>query len=324
LGDRRLIPRLTPLRIVLLGGALLTGPAILGIEQAGGYRSQPGAVAVGTFAIATLLLTRFVGVVRAVERAHHDERLARRDAEDARVLIEAQNARLRELDELKDEFVSSVSHELRTPLTSIGGYVELLLADARDDATRSHLEVVHRNSARLLGLVSDLLFAARLQSGQLELHPGPVDLRELVEQTVESARPHAQAGRVELRAHTERVPLVSGEHARLAQLLDNLVSNAIKFTPEGGAIDISLGARDGYVRLDVSDTGIGITEQERAHLFERFFRTQSVLERHIPGTGLGLYISKAIVEAHGGRIAVRSGEGAGTTFVVELPVVRDD
>jgi signal transduction histidine kinase len=322
--DRRMIPRLTPPRIMLLGGAMLTGPVVLGVERVGGYRSQPGAVAVGMFVIATLLLTRFVGVVRAVERAHRDERLARRDAEDARMLIEAQNARLREVDRLKDEFVSSVSHELRTPLTSISGYVELLLADVRDEATRSHLQVVDRNASRLLGLVSDLLFAARLQSGHLELNSGPVDLRELVEQTVQSGRPHAEAGRVALRTRIEHVPLVSGEQARLAQLLDNLVSNAIKFTPEGGTIDISLAARDGYVRLDVSDTGIGITEQERAHLFERFFRTQSVLERQIPGTGLGLYISKAIVEAHGGRIAVRSGEGEGTTFVVELPIVRVD
>jgi signal transduction histidine kinase len=115
------------------------------------------------------------------------------------------------------------------------------------------------------------------------------------------------------------VPPVSGERVRLEQLVDNLVSNAIKFTPAGGVVAIALGAANGTVRLQVSDTGIGIPEAERPQLFERFFRSQAALDQQIQGTGLGLYISKAIVDAHGGRIAVHSDEGTGTTFVVELP-----
>jgi signal transduction histidine kinase len=104
------------------------------------------------------------------------------------------------------------------------------------------------------------------------------------------------------------------------QLLDNLISNAIKFTPEGGRVDVRLAANDGLVRVEVADTGIGISPAEQARLFERFFRASSATERHIPGTGLGLYIANAIVDAHGGRIDVRSAPGEGTTFVVELPV----
>ena len=115
------------------------------------------------------------------------------------------------------------------------------------------------------------------------------------------------------------IPRIEGERDRLAQLFDNLLSNAIKFTPRGGQVDISLGGNNGKAVIEVTDTGIGISEEERSHLFERFFRTQVVLDRQIPGTGLGLYISKAIVDAHGGQIAVRSVEGKGTTFVVELP-----
>ena len=135
-------------------------------------------------------------------------------------------------------------------------------------------------------------------------------------------RPEAEAAEVDLRVHeAEMIPEIEGERDRLAQLFDNLLSNAIKFTPRGGRVDISLGGSNGKAVIEVSDTGIGISEEERLHLFERFFRTQVVLDRQIPGTGLGLYISKAIVEAHGGRIGVHSLEGLGTTFVVELPTV---
>jgi signal transduction histidine kinase len=139
---------------------------------------------------------------------------------------------------------------------------------------------------------------------------------------VESARPRAEVAGVELTLIADGVPPLSGEAARLAQVLDNLVSNSIKFTPAGGQVTVRLSARDGLVRFEISDTGIGIAEPERERLFERFFRSQSALERQIQGTGLGLYISKAIVEAHGGRIGVESVAGEGTTFVVELPATE--
>jgi signal transduction histidine kinase len=138
---------------------------------------------------------------------------------------------------------------------------------------------------------------------------------------VESARPRAEAAGIELVLDAHSVPPVSGEPIRLGQLLDNLVSNAIKFTPGGGRVDVHLSLRDGLVRFEISDTGIGIAELERERLFERFFRSQTALDRQIQGTGLGLYISKAIVEAHGGRIGVQSEPGEGTTFVVELPAI---
>jgi signal transduction histidine kinase len=124
---------------------------------------------------------------------------------------------------------------------------------------------------------------------------------------------------VTLTAEADPVAAIDGESVRLSQLLDNLVSNAIKFTPAGGSVVVRLSQRDDVVCLEVSDTGIGIPEEERERLFQRFFRSQTALERQIQGTGLGLYISKAIVESHGGRIGVRSGDAGGTTFYVELP-----
>ncbi len=318
--DRRRLPRLTSTRLILLAAASLTAPVTLLIERVAHHRVHAYVIALGGAALGAIVLVRLAGLVRAVERAGRSERLARREAEQAQQLLAYQNQQLVELDRLKDEFVSSISHELRTPLTSISGYVELLLEQEESDEKRGHLSIVERNSDRLLALVSDLLFAARLQYGRLELERRPVDLHEVVLQSVDSARPRAAAASVELRVDANPVPVIQGEPDRLAQLLDNLVSNAIKFTPGGGHVSVTLGAENGTVCIEVSDSGIGITEAERKRLFERFFRTQSALEAQIQGTGLGLYISKAIVEAHGGRIGVDSEPGAGTTFVVELPV----
>jgi signal transduction histidine kinase len=317
--DRRRLPRLTSTRLLLLTAASLTAPLTLLIERAAHHRVHAFVIALGGAAIAVVVLLRLAGLVRAVERAGLSERHARREAEQAQQLLAYQNQQLLEIDRLKDEFVSSISHELRTPLTSIAGYVELLQEEEDDPQKLGHLAIVGRNSERLLALVTDLLFAARLQYGALELERSPVDLRSLAIQCVDSARPRALAASVHLDLETEEVPEVIGEPAKLAQLLDNLVSNAIKFTPRDGHVTVRLTAQGDMIRIEVSDTGIGIPDVERERLFERFFRAQSALERQIQGTGLGLYISKAIVDAHDGRIGVESEPGQGTTFVVELP-----
>ena len=321
--DRRRLPRLTGARLALLGAALLVGPSISLYEKFRHGSTHAYATAPATAVIGLLVLFRLAGLVRAVERARKSERLARHEAETAQQLLAFQNEQLVELDRLKDEFVSSVSHELRTPLTSISGYVELLKEEESNDERRGYLSIVERNADRLLGLVSDLLFTARLQDGRLQLEREEVDLGELVAHAVDSARPRAAAAGVQLHLEAVRVPHIRGEGDRLAQLLDNLVSNAIKFTPAGGDVRVTLRVVAGMIRLEVSDTGIGIPEADRERLFERFFRTQSALERQIQGTGLGLYISKAIVEAHGGRIGVHSQEGEGTSFVVEIPAGDD-
>jgi signal transduction histidine kinase len=251
------------------------------------------------------------------------ERAARAESESVQRLLAEQNERLRELDGLKDEFISLVSHELRTPLTSIRGYLEILLADEELPAEqRRFLGIVDRNSERLLHLVSDLLFLAQVDAGKLALDLVPVDLEEVVAECVETSLPAARAKGIALSARTEQAPKLEGDRDRLAQVLDNLVSNALKFTPAGGRVEVRLKALDGAAVIEVEDTGLGLSTDEQNKLFERFFRSSRAAENAIPGTGLGLAIAKAIVEGHGGRIELLSPENTGTTAHVELPLSR--
>ncbi len=252
------------------------------------------------------------------------EGAARTEAEAAGRALAEQNERLRELDRLKDEFVALVSHELRTPLTSIRGYVDLMLEEGGGPVSedqRKFLGVVERNADRLLHLVNDLLFVARSESGSLRLDTSEVDLATIGAECVERAQPLATERSIELRLDAAPT-FVPGDPLRLAQVLDNLISNGIKFTPEGARVAVAIRQRAGSAVIEVSDTGMGIPSGEQDRLFERFFRTSTATKAAIQGTGLGLTVVKAIVEAHGGQIAFESEEGTGTTFRVELPLVQ--
>jgi signal transduction histidine kinase len=253
------------------------------------------------------------------------ERVARADAEAAQQALSEQNERLRELDRLKDEFISLVSHELRTPLTSIRGYLELLLdggaGDLTDDQSR-FLSVVDRNSKRLMHLVGDLLFLAQVEAGKLTLELEEIEIDDIVTESVEAAKPIADDKGIALRASLESIPSMVGDRARLGQLLDNLVSNALKFTPSGGSVDVCVSLDGGEAVIEVVDTGIGIAPSDQAHLFDRFFRSSEATQRAIPGTGLGLTIAKTIVERHGGSIEVESAAGEGTTMRIRLPLAK--
>jgi len=233
----------------------------------------------------------------------------------------------RQAERVKDEFVATVSHELRTPLTSICGYLELVLDGESGDLTegqRRFLAVAQRNADRLLRLVGDLLFVSRVEADRLVLEREQVDLAEVARESVESARPLAQEKSKTVTLTAQPLPLLWADPARLAQLLDNLVSNAVKFTGEGGRVDVRAEQVDGHAVLTVSDTGMGIPAGELPRLFDRFFRSSRATEQAIAGTGLGLTIAQAIAESHDGRITVESKEGVGTTFRVELPLPKAD
>ena len=229
----------------------------------------------------------------------------------------------RNAERLKEEFFALVSHELRTPLTSITGYLELVLDpdESELDPQQAHfLGVVERNARRLQRLVGDLLFVAQFEGGKLALDTTATQVEDVAAEAVESARPQADELGIELRLNAEAVPPCMGDAGRLGQALDNLISNALKFTPAGGRVDVRVLDRRDRIAIEVADTGLGISHVDQSRLFERFFRTTSATEAAIPGVGLGLSIAKAIIEGHGGRIGVASEEGRGTTFTIEIPM----
>lgn len=222
---------------------------------------------------------------------------------------------------VKDDFVAMVSHEFRTPLTSIHGYVSLLLDQEErlnpDDA--HYLKVVARNTERLHRLVSDLLSSAQHDGRPMELERQPTNVCEIVWASVESARPTAEQKDLTLTVDTPTYVRIMVDPQRFAQVVDNLVSNAVKYTRPGGAVSVALAAYDDHVELTVKDTGIGIDPADRDRLFTRFFRARDAEELSIQGVGLGLSITKKIVETHGGRIEVESSD-QGSTFRVWLPL----
>ncbi|GGM28236.1 ATP-binding protein [Dactylosporangium sucinum] len=244
--------------------------------------------------------------------AHVGQFLERRRAEDL----------ARQLAKTKDEFIALVGHELRTPLTSISSYTELLLHDDADEATRSQfLAVIARNAENLRAIIDDLLDLAGLESGYVTMVERPLDFAAVVR---EVAAANAQAAREKDLDVAVRLPdgpaPVSGDLPRLRKVVDHLVTNAVKFTPAGGRVEIELDGDVAGVTLRVTDTGVGIPAGERSRLFERFFRGSNIRNQGVPGTGLGLAISRTVIERHGGTITVTDhGDKPGTTFVVRLP-----
>jgi PAS domain S-box-containing protein len=245
----------------------------------------------------------------------------------------------RATERMKDRFVSLVSHELRTPLTSILGYLELVLDDEDRSLTEeqtAYLRTVQRNADRLLRLVGDLLFTAQVEAGRFTLTPADVDLAALARAAEETVRVTAAAAGVQVTVDVpEEGLVVPGDAVRLGQACDNLVSNAVKFTPAGGTVTIALRPAwrtpEGTVtaepgpdavpvaELSVRDTGVGIPAGEQGRLFTRFFRASTAQRNAIPGVGLGLSITKAITTAHGGTLDLHSIEGRGATFTLALP-----
>ncbi|MGH2932899.1 MAG: sensor histidine kinase [Gaiellaceae bacterium] len=231
-------------------------------------------------------------------------------------------ARARELIRMRDEFVAVVSHELRTPMTSIIGYLELITEGEAGPLTaeqRSYLDIVSRSTDRLVELVDELLLVAEASRGRLTLELAEVSPARLVTDSVLAARPAADGKDVVLRAEPDDAPAFRGDAKRLGQMLDNLVSNAIRFTPAGGSVIVRSDRVDGDVLFEVTDTGDGIPAEDRERLFDAFFRARAATANAVPGTGLGLTITKAIVDAHGGTIALSTEPGRGSTFRVRIP-----
>lgn len=233
----------------------------------------------------------------------------------------------READRLRDEMLATVTHELRTPLTVIIGYVELLREldeDVRPAERRRLLEKVAHSAERELTLVNDLLTIATSSLSGLRLDLGDVDLDALVATTVAERRRDAARHAVTLVARPSGSPdaVVRADAQRLRQVLDNLLGNALKFTPAGGTVTVGVDALGDSVVLTVRDTGPGIAPEERERVFERLYRSPTAIVDAVPGTGLGLAIVRTIVEAHRGTVAVTGEPGEGATFSVQVPAAR--
>lgn len=219
----------------------------------------------------------------------------------------------------KDDFVSNISHEFRTPLTSILGYIGLALDDTQTlpSAVVQYLKVAERNADRLLDLVSDLL---SISSHALEIKPRHADMAELIELCLDSSAPRATDNHVQLINECHEPLMAHFDVGRIGQVLDNLISNAIKYSPDGGSVAVRAWIQEGVVLCEVQDTGMGMDDAEQAEAFTKFFRAGAVRRSAIPGVGLGLLITKTILESHGGSIELHSEPGVGTRVRFTLPV----
>ncbi len=235
------------------------------------------------------------------------------------------------VDRLKSEFVANVSHELRTPMTSIKGYVEILLMGAAgqvNDQQRHFLDIIKGNTGRLNALVNDILDISRIEAGRITLKFSTLDMREIAEEVVADMQRRSKEENKAMEFAVdipEKLAHVSGDYERIRQVLGNLVTNGYTYTPAGGRVEIHMSAYDSVVRVDIKDNGIGLSEKDRSRLFERFYRGEDPLVLASSGTGLGLALSKTLVEMHHGEIWCESSDaGVGSIFSFTLPVYKSE
>jgi signal transduction histidine kinase len=272
----------------------------------------------------TLLIWRTAASLDATDRVRAAVEQERDD-----LLVRERSARqtAERANQLKDEFLATVSHELRTPLNAIVGWTQLIRASLVPEERRTHAaEVVARNARFLARLIEDLLDVSRISSGQLSLDRRPVNLANVAEQAVEAFAAAARDRNVTLASHIDGVEaLVNGDAERLQQIANNLLANAVKFTPPGGRIDVRVSLNDGAADLVVSDTGRGIRPEFLPHVFDKFRQEDATATREYGGLGLGLAIARDLAALHKGEMqAFSDGAGRGATFRLRLPRRKDD
>ena len=257
----------------------------------------------------------------------HSSRLndmAGRDLGEVRVVLDV--TRERELDQMKSDFIANVSHELRTPLHSIRGFVKLMLdGTVSDEKTQKEfLSIIDEQSLHLSNLVSSILDMAVMESGEIVLERQPVSIKEVIDKVVVRLRKIADDKKITVEADVpETLPIIEGDSEKLEQVITNLVHNAIKFNSEGGRVTVAAVVRNSRMLVQIVDQGIGIPAGDVPHLFDKFFKVDGSMPWTSSGTGLGLYIVKQIIEAHGGKIWVESSYGEGSAFSFELPLIGD-
>ncbi len=265
-------------------------------------------------------------IEQRLTQQRNELRLLQEELRQKNLALEAANAELRRLDQLKSTFVSIAAHELRTPLASISGYVEMLLdgdAGPLTDLQREYLRIVEGGARRLTRISRDLSDLTRIETGRLEVRRQPTDLGRLTEMVAAEHCPQLEERdqRLTLRV-ASGLPLTLCDPERAAQVIGNLLSNAGKYSPPGAAITLSAGlaAEAGFVQISVADEGVGIAEEDQPYVFDPFYRARNVVEVGASGTGLGLYIARSLVKLQGGRLWFVSTPGKGSTFFATFPV----
>jgi len=294
--------------LALLLGLVLAWSLIDPIQRIGG---RVGEIAAGDF-------SRHVDVSNRDELGTLAQNVNRMNDELSRVYRELESA-----SEHKSEFLANMSHELRTPLNAIIGFTQVLqqkLFGEVNDKQEEYLEDIHSSANHLLALINDVLDLSKVEAGQVELEKAPFSLRESLERGVVMVRERAVRGGVQLSLESDpQVEVVEADERRIRQVVFNLLSNAVKFTPAGGSVDVRSARLDGEVHVSIADTGPGIAPEDHERIFEEFQQTELGADQR-EGTGLGLALSKKLVELHGGRLWVESEVGQGSTFTFTLPV----
>lgn len=257
------------------------------------------------------------------EKREQLEEVNRQLGESNRELNEA-NAKLRELAELREEFLALTTHDLRSPLTVISGVISFFTSGRLGELSpeqKNMVAMMERNTQNLIELVNDLLDASKLESGTIRLEPSAIALGGVLDELRESMEPLAREKGIELvESIPADLPMVEADRPKLRRILLNLLSNALKFTRKGGRVEVRAEPKDGRVAVFVSDTGVGIAPEDVGRLFDKYEQARSRATRGEKGTGLGLYITKQLVELHGSRIKVESELGKGSTFSFTLPI----
>jgi signal transduction histidine kinase len=255
------------------------------------------------------------------------ERLNTKLEESNRELNEA-NARLRELSAMKEEFLALTTHDLRSPLTVISGVINFFTSGRLGDITpeqKNMVAMMERNTQNLIELVNDLLDASKIESGTMRLDAATIELRGLVSELQEQMQPLAHEKEIALEEDVpEDLPPLRADRAKLRRILVNLVSNALKFTPKGGRVRLGAAREGSFVRVSVTDSGVGIPPEDLHDIFDKYAQARSRATRSEKGTGLGLYITRQLVELHGGKISVQSEVGKGSTFSFTIPIAESD
>ena len=291
------------------------------------------AVLLATISLSVFLARQIVNPIRTLEsgaklvaEGKFETRVMVKTGDEIEELGDAFNEMtkgLKQLQELKDEFVFIAAHELKTPVAAIKGYLSLVLdgfAGPVSDQVKDFIGKVMNANTRLIRLVEDLLEVARSEAGRLEIAVSPIDIREPVRTTLEELKPLLGEKGIAASYDAVDVPLVLADSARLREVMINLVGNAIKYSPKGGKIFVTHEVSGKELITSIKDTGYGISLEAQKKLFGKFYRVQTAVTKDIPGTGLGLFIVKQIVEKMSGRIWVESKEGEGSTFSFALPL----